>query len=117
LKLGPLGAIAFLEMLDFRVDFVERRGGFPGFVVGALELFFLDLPLELEAPKVAEERAFFGGEAIGFFVQDAKTLGGARRESFSPRLIGLLREDGHRATQQNRDEGGRLHKSFVGAKL
>jgi putative Holliday junction resolvase len=112
LKLRTLGPVAFFEVRDFRVDLVERRGGLFQLVIGAFEFRFFDLPLQFEAAKVAEQRAFLRCEAIGFFVQDAETLGRACRERFGPGLIGLLPQDGNCGEKQDCKEDEGLHKSY-----
>jgi len=70
------------------------------------DLFRLDLPIHLELPQVAQERAFFGRQAVGFLLQRLKPFGRALRERLGARVIGRL---GLQHERQRRDQEKNAH--------
>ena len=57
--------------------------------VDLLDLFRLELPLDLQHAHVAEQRALVRGQAIGLALQCLQAIGGTARQRFGARAIGL----------------------------
>jgi hypothetical protein len=60
--------------------------------VDLLDLFRLELPLDLQLAQVAEQRALVRGQAIGLFLQCLQAIAGTARQRFGARAVGLGRQ-------------------------
>ena len=64
------------------------------------KLLRLDLALDLELPQVAEQRAFFSCQAVGFLPEHLEPVGGALRQRLGSRPVRRLGQ------QDERQHGG-----------
>ena len=95
-KVGPFGAILLLEMVDPLGGGVEIPLDLPDVRSRLLELFRLDLAIDLQSAEIPEQRPFLRRQPIRFALERLQPIAGAARERLRPRAIGLLseKEDG-----------------------
>ena len=98
---GTLRDVLGFEASDLDIERLELGRRRRGLRFDAFELFGFDLALDLEPPKVAEQRTRLRGQAVGLLLQHPQTIAGTTGHRFGALATRRLRS-GH---------GGRGHQA------